>query len=341
MAGFSIDRIVRYQPAGGVEYPRALHISDPSFSRVRQLMLGIGGAMLALLLMVSIPGAVSDLLLKAYYALVGGAPTWAEFAAQARVFGNPAGMAATHLGLAAMIPVALGLVLFVHRFHPRWLHSVQPGFRWRFAFGATLIAAVIIGGIWALSRVGEAWVYQPESQFGWYLVVILLTAPLQAAGEEYLFRGYLIQAISLTAVDPRRYDNPVAEDGRRARAARWLATHYPNWAGVIGSALIFALLHRSDNVQAFLYPLAFGLLAGWLAIRTGGLEAGIAAHVVNNLITFGYAAFSGTMVATYTNRSVDWLQLVIVLVSFALFALAAIWLAKRMKLATNTPASQF
>jgi hypothetical protein len=340
MAGFSIASIVRFEPDGGVEYPRALHIQDPSFSKLRQLALGIGGAMLALLMLMSVPGVVSELLLLAFYALVGTTQTWADFYAEARVFGNPAGMAATHLGLAAMIPVALGLVLFVNRFHPRWLHSVQPGFRWRFALGSTLIATVVLGGFWVVSRAGQPWVYQPESQLGWYLVAILLTAPLQAAGEEYLFRGYLIQAISLTAVDPLGSADSTP-DTPRAKAVRWLAKQYPNWAGVVGSAVIFALLHRSDNVQAFLYPLVFGLLAGWLAIRTGGLEAGIAAHVVNNLITFGYAAFSGTMVATYTQRSVDWLGLVIVLGAFALFAVAAIWLAKRMRLATTTPASRF
>ena len=340
MARFSISRIVRFEPRAGVEYPRVLSIDDPSFSSLRKAALGIGGAMLALLLMVTVPGWARDLLLRIFYPVSGTQQSWDAYYSVAKDFGNPAGMAATQLGLAALIPVSLGLVLFVNRFRPRWLHSVQPGFRWRFAVAAALVAAAIIGGVWAVSRIGAMWVFNPEPQLGWYLVVILLTSPLQAAGEEYLFRGYLLQAISLTAVDLHR-SSGTEESSRRAKAATWLAKQYPNWAGVIGSALIFALMHPAADVQAFLYPLGFGILAGWLAIKTGGLEAGIAAHVVNNLITFGYATFSGTMVATYNNRSVSWLELGVALASFAVFAAAAVWLAKRLNLATTTPASRF
>jgi membrane protease YdiL (CAAX protease family) len=139
---------------------------------------------------------------------------------------------------------------------------------------------------------------------------------LQAAAEEYFFRGYLLQAIHTTA---------------------------PNspWFGVVGSAAIFALLHGSTNIPAFLYAFVFGILAGWLVMKTGGLEAGIAIHVVNNVLTFGYAAVSGTMVATYTQRVTSWVGLVWALVGFAAFALVAIWIARRMNLATTTPEVRF
>ncbi|PKQ32531.1 MAG: hypothetical protein CVT62_00225 [Actinobacteria bacterium HGW-Actinobacteria-2] len=332
------SNLVRYEPAPGVTYPQALRITDPSFSGVRQVMLGIGGAMFGLLLLITVPGVVSGVMMQVFYALQGSPVPWAEYAAATKTFGSPAAMAATQLGLAAMIPVSLALVLFVNRFQPRWLHSVQPGFRWRYAVAAFGVAVLIVGVIWVLSRIGQPWVIHPEAQFGWYLAAVVVITPLQAAGEEYFFRGYLMQAISLTAVELR----PSGEQqGWRGRAVEWLAKEYPTWAGIIGSALIFALLHPSPNVAAFLYPLAFGILAGFLVVKTGGLEAAIAVHVVNNVITFGYAALSGTMVATYTNRVIGWLDLVVVVGSFALFTVAAIYVARRMNVATRTPAARF
>jgi uncharacterized protein len=338
MASF-LDRFVRFEPAAGVAYPRSLRVDDPSFSGLRQIALGVGGAMLALMLLMTIPAVVTRSALGLFYVMSGSPGDWATYSAAAATFAIPAGMAATQLGLAAMIPVTLALVLFVNRFRPRWLHSVQPGFRWRYALMALLAAAVVIGGVWALSRIGQEWTVRPETDWAWYLLVIVLVTPLQAAGEEYFFRGYLMQAISSTAVDFRPAD--ARADTLLAKVGDWLAKEFPNWAGIAGSALIFALMHSSQNLAAFLYPLGFGLFAGWLVVKTGGLEASIAAHVVNNVITFGYAALSGTVVATYQVRSVGWLELVIVLVSFGAFSVVAIWLARRMNLATTTPASRF
>ncbi|MBA3021130.1 CPBP family intramembrane glutamic endopeptidase [Propionicimonas sp.] len=337
--GSFLNRFVRFEPAPGVAYPRSLRIEDPSFSPLRQIALGIGGAMLVLMLLWTIPAVVTRSALGLFYLISGSPGDWATYVAAAATFAIPAGMAAAQLGLAAMIPVTLALVLFVNRFRPRWLHSVQPGFRWRYALLALVAAVVVIGGVWALSRIGQEWTFRPEADWGWFLLVIVLVTPLQAAGEEYVFRGYLMQAISSTAVDLRPID--VGKDGPMAKVGDWLAKEFPSWAGIAGSAIIFTLMHPSQNLPALLYPLGFGLLAGWLVVKTGGLEASIAAHVVNNVITFGYATMSGTMVATYTQRSVDWLGLVITLGSFALFAVAAIWLAKRMKLATTTPVSRF
>ncbi len=42
-----LSRFVRFEPAPGMPYSQALRSGDPSFSRLRQIALGIGGAMLA------------------------------------------------------------------------------------------------------------------------------------------------------------------------------------------------------------------------------------------------------------------------------------------------------
>ena len=130
------------------------------------------------------------------------------------------------------------------------------------------------------------------------------------------------------------------ESGTGPAKVTWsLARGYQRWFGVIGSALLFAILHGGQDLPLFLHRFAFGLIAGWLVMRTGGLEAAIAAHVVNNVVAFGYANISGTMVATRTVTTATWVELAWNLVGFGAFAVAAIWISRRMNLATRTPAA--
>ena len=91
------------------------------------------------------------------------------------------------------------------------------------------------------------------------LAVILLVVPLQAAAEEYVFRGYLQQAIG-----------------------RWL--RHPAFA-ILLPVPLFVLGHLYDPLGQAAVGL-FAVVAGWLTWRTGGLEAAIALHVVNNLSAF-------------------------------------------------------
>ena len=207
-------------------------------------------------------------------------------------------------------------MLFVHRFSPRVLHSVQPGFRWRFGFVALLIGFVVLTGVWLLSRIGQPLVFAPEPQVLAFLVIIVVTSPLQAAAEEYFFRGYLIQALHTTAPASPLF-------------------------GVVSSAAVFAVMHGTQNLPLFLYRFVFGILAGWLVLKTGGLEAGIAAHVVNNVVAYGYAALSGGVAALHAVSQIGWADLAWSLFGFAAFTAVAIWLGARMKLATVTPGVRF
>ncbi|TQK72391.1 CPBP family intramembrane glutamic endopeptidase [Nocardioides sp. SLBN-35] len=94
------------------------------------------------------------------------------------------------------------------------------------------------------------------------LAVALLVVPLQAAAEEYAFRGLLMQTIGA-----------------------WL--RHPAFAIVLPVPL-FTLGHEYD-LLGLLDVTVFALTAGWLAWRTGGLEAPIGIHVANNaaLVAFG------------------------------------------------------
>ena len=93
--------------------------------------------------------------------------------------------------------------------------------------------------------------------------VILLLIPFQAASEELLFRGYMMQSIGLLT--------------RRA------------WIPVLISSLIFMLLHISnpeakvDTLLMLGNYLAAGLLFALVTIKDNRLELAIGMHIVNNV----------------------------------------------------------
>ena len=114
---------------------------------------------------------------------------------------TPAGLAYLNLALASMIPLTWFVNRVLHGLLPRWLASVQPRIRWRFlaaclgisvvALFATLVVSAVVPG--QSDDVGsKANAFTSTTRD--YLLVIAFLTPLQAAGEEYLFRGYLTQA---------------------------------------------------------------------------------------------------------------------------------------------------
>lgn len=292
----------RQEPAAGLTYPVALHGAAP-----RDLALGLAGAVLGLVVLVSL---VSQAVLRAGW-LLRGQPNFETYRTAALAYELPDGVIATHLGLAAMIPLVLAILRYFHGRTPRWAISVQPGVRWRYLLICLVIAAIVLNAFLWLTP-GRAPVLQ-AGQPDWpiYLSLILVTSPLQAAAEEYFFRGYLMQAIGSLA-------------GRA-------------WAGILVSALVFALLHGSQNPALFAHRLGFGLIAGALVYVTGGLEASIAAHVINNVLAFSYAAFTGGIAALKAMTEVSWSISLSDLAAFAGLAAVVWWIGRAMNVATTTP----
>ena len=123
---------------------------------------------------------------------------------------------------------------------------------------------------------------------------------------------------------------------RRAAFGSWFANVGAPWVSravaVVGSAAIFALAHGSQNIPLFLDRFSFGVLAAWLVLRTGGLEAGIAMHVVNNLFAFGIAILTGTLDQALNVSQTSWWNIVSTVVQSASYLLIASYAAHRMRL---------
>ena len=283
------------------------------------------GSLLVLLLVFVLVPLVAGLV--AFAGLLASGNSAEEAAAVLDVTAEvtPTGLALLNVVIALAIPVTWAVTWWLHRLKPRWLSSVGPRLRWRYlvvCLGLSVVALMAALGVGLLlplapgeSPVGE--VNDFTSQTRNFLLVILLLTPLQAAGEEYLFRGYLTQAFG-SLVWARRASQTLA---------------------VLGPALIFALFHGlSQDAPIFFDRFAFGVVAGILVIRTGGLEAAIAMHVLNNFLAFGLALAVGDLTSALnaTGGSSWWMILSTLTQSLVYLALAT-WVAKAMGMVAVGP----
>ncbi len=152
------------------------------------------------------------------------------------------------------------------------LSSVTGRLRWRLFPKPLVLAASLFAALNALSLL------VPESARGsggvpdgrpnpgdvWLLLLVVLAlVPVQATAEEYVFRGLLMQGIG-----------------------SWL--RHPAFA-ILLPVPLFVLGHGYGPAGQ-IDVAAFAVAAGWITWRTGGLEAAIALHVINNLGAFGLGA---------------------------------------------------
>lgn len=193
-------------------------------------------------------------------------------------------------------------------------HSVAFRVRWRWLFFSVLPAVAIIALSFGISYgvfplLDGEWLDAPTTDVGLYAVCaifIVLLTPLQAAAEEYVFRGLLAQIVGA-----------------------WI--RYVPFAIVLPS-IVFASLHIYD-VWGILDVFVFGIAASLVVWRTGGLEAGIAMHSINNIAIFLLLA-SGSLGTTINETTAGSpVSLGISIVTMALWVLWMSWLARRRHVA--------
>lgn len=252
-------------PALPVE-PREYHefLRTPRHRWWRPLAaLGMGGALW-------FAATLVFTLLAMGYDLAAGNTTMENYTSLDRFVTTPAFFLCNNLALASAIPIAMLTQWACYGQRPRWLSSIAGGFRWGWfgeclawlapLFAASLLVELLAGWPPAL-EVNNTTVFM--------IAAVLLTTPLQAAGEEYLLRGLTQRSV-----------------------AAWL----PRTAGLVVStgisAVIFMALHGAGDPWLNTFYLAFSVIASVLVWRTGGLEAAVAMHVVNNVTSLSLAPFS-------------------------------------------------
>lgn len=220
--------------------------------------------------------------------------------------------------LALLIPAVWLVSRLVHGLRPGWTSSVFGRMRWTYLLVCVWLAVValataLVVGALAPSTgtdLDTSTLNEFTSRTRAYLLIVVLLVPFQAAGEEYFFRGYLTQVCG----------------GLLARRgpARVLAVLVP--------AFLFALAHGPQDPPVFFDRFAFGLVAGVLVILTGGLEAAVAMHVVNNLTAFGIALAYGDMTSALSPTASSWWLLPSTLTQSLVYLVLAAWTARRMGL---------
>jgi ascorbate-specific PTS system EIIC-type component UlaA len=101
-------------------------------------------------------------------------------------------------------------------------------------------------------------------------------------------------------------------------------------------ALLFAIAHGSQSAPVFVDRFAFGAVAGVLAVRTGGLEAGIAMHLLNNWLSLGLALALGDIDAAINPEGGTWGILPGTLTQSLLYLALVLWAVRRSGLDTAT-----
>lgn len=181
---------------------------------------------------------------------------------------DPVTFVVAMLSIVAMLPAVLAAtrLLGARPVGLLWSVAARPRWGWAarcLAAAATVQLLVAAGdaGVAALS--GRAWEPHVDTTSWVLLGLMVLVVPAQCVAEEVVFRGYLMQTVGT-----------------------WL--RHPAFAVVLPVPL-FVLGHAYVGL-AMLDTAVWALAMGWLAWRTGGLEAPAAVHVVNNVVVFSLGA---------------------------------------------------
>jgi membrane protease YdiL (CAAX protease family) len=161
----------------------------------------------------------------------------------------------------------------------RTLSSVEGHLRWK-RIGRLILPVLLVFALGNAAELAIASVLSSEiPAFSLpslsYLLTILILVPVQSATEEYAFRGFLMQTFGSWI--------PIAVIPLVLQTVIFMGSH-------------------TYNIWGLLSILVFGLIAGVLALKTGGLEASIVFHATNNICAFLISAAVGAnaMVAEAT-----------------------------------------
>jgi membrane protease YdiL (CAAX protease family) len=228
--------------------------------------------MFAVILIVANTIGAIPLIISLYSKSVSDPGVYSKLAANPNDY-SILGITSTTLFLIMMVPFISGLIVFIYLVKPlnnRTLRQTINGtdkIRWNRFF--------ISAGVWTVLSALYFFVYLKLDPSNFVLnnktgslilisIISVLLIPFQAALEEILFRGYLMQGFAALVKN--------------------------RWFPVILTSLLFGLLHSfNPEVKEFgfftMIPqyVTFGLIFGIITILDDGIEAAMGAHAANNI----------------------------------------------------------
>ena len=142
--------------------------------------------------------------------------------------------------------------------------SSRGGWNWKLFFKCFLIAIVIVGIPALITNLVEGGGDGINRFTVLSFAALTIMGPLQCIAEEYIFRGFFLQTIG-----------------------SWVKIPI---VAIVVSALVFTAGHPY-KLAGVISVLVSGLIWGFMAKTTRGLEASSAAHIANNMAVFYTMAF--------------------------------------------------
>jgi membrane protease YdiL (CAAX protease family) len=247
------------------------------------------------------------------------------------VLGSPnAQLGFTLVSVALFLPFILLAALVFQRRRPGSLSSVTGRLRWRWLLlcaGLSVLTSIVsFLCSWLASMAVDQPAPEEGAWVGWGafavpLLIVVLLVPFQASAEEYFFRGWLLQAIGGCTLEERT-----------GHLARTLSTAFRTpWPAICIGGAAFVSVHGYTG-WGVVAIFGFAAITGWLTVRTGGLEAGIAIHVVNNMVAFLLPAAVGRL--SLEQGAIPWPYVLADLAPLLLYAVVVDRLARRRRLET-------
>lgn len=223
----------------------------------------------------------------------------------------PHGERITDLVLFALFPAGMLTNRLLFKSKGGSLMSVTGSVRWKWLLQCVLVLLPLM----SIALVVQAKINQPfEAHLTTTAMqaigITLILTPLQCMGEEMVFRGWGLQTFG-----------PLF---RRAGAG-WI---------VLGLVLsvVFSVLHGAGNLLVSVELFLFAALACALIYITGGMEAGIVMHSINNSVLFIISALSkdsAKFAPEDASNAAAGIDALMTMVADVVFFLLVVWLWKR------------
>ena len=220
--------------------------------------------------------------------------------------------------VALLIPWAMFIQRWLYGVRGASLHSVVSRFRFDLfgrsllVLGPIIVAMLVVNNYLAPTVKAE----YDHTTVLWLVAASLVVVPLQAAGEEYGFRGLLFRV--------------AASWGRGPRTALLL--------GLGVSSAAFALVHLSTDPWLNLWYVVFGITTGIIVWRTGGIEIAVVLHALFNTLGFTLDVALRTSFVSAADRQDGAAGAYLLIGAFVWIAVAAVvWVRTRKSGPAVTP----
>jgi membrane protease YdiL (CAAX protease family) len=201
---------------------------------------------------------------------------------------------------------------------PGTLSSVTARVRWRWLAVCLALAVGLCAPFVGIGLLVADTTHTENTSLGWTQAVEVPQLIIWIVLVEYLFRGWILQALGACTLETR--------SGRVGQALS--VVFRTQWPAIVISAALFACMVDYGGGGFTLF--VFGVVVGWLAVRTGGLEASIALALVYLV---------GVGLRTDDGEDLPWRH-VITIGAVLVFAAASVWLARRQHVQTVSAAPQ-